>query len=89
MPSDIDLTGLYKRQLGTGPQALEAEFATDIETISDQAWVRIRSFDQGRQRWPADGWDSHGDTLPQAGDRCVVIISNLGRLWVLAWKSGS
>ncbi len=67
----------------------EGKVAQGASGLGDAVTVTIRGFDEGRLRWPVDGWMPRGDTFPKRGDKALVTLSDRGRLWLLVWMPTS
>lgn len=84
--ASTDLAGLFQatsRRITAG-QLVLATIATTPTSEADTLYVRIPSFDGGRERIPLDGWMPRGTTLPSRGDTGVVAPIS-GQLWLIAW----
>jgi hypothetical protein len=66
-------------------QLLEAKVASGPGGANGVT-VRLPKFDNGRVRWPVDGYPAREDD-PSRGERCVVMFSDTGRLWILAFET--
>ncbi|MDO8187215.1 hypothetical protein Q5424_09365 [Conexibacter sp. JD483] len=78
-----------RRTLPTGrsvatPLALEARVSNPDP---DELTVTIDDFDGSqlaRHGWPVVSWPAAANALPARGDRCLVVKSEIGRVWVVA-----
>lgn len=66
-------------------QLFEGTVAKTATTLSTAVEVRLPGFDGGRARWPVEGWTPRDTQLPARGDRCLVALSDKGRMWMLCW----
>lgn len=66
--------------------ALEAIFVDTAATDTDHLHVTIAAYDDGEHVFGPVKWAPIGETLPQAGDEALVIESNEGRWWAIAWS---
>lgn len=80
----------YLRTQGQRPDPLvgsawSATFAEDVSDITEPAVVVIPAFDPVQQ-WKGCRWQSRDAlTLPNRGDRCLVIFDETVQPWVVAW----
>lgn len=73
-----------RRRESVRPVALEAIVSNPDP---DELTVTIEDFDGdqlARHAWPAVSWPSSGTAMPARGDRCLVVMSEIGRAWVVA-----
>lgn len=66
--------------------ALEAIFTDTAADETDDLYVTISGYDEGEHVFGPVKWSPIGETLPQIGDEALVIESNDGRWWVIAWS---
>lgn len=62
------------------PLAVEARVA---HPAPDALTVVIDSFGD-RDEWEVVSWPAAPDAVPASGDRCLVVMSEIGRPWVVA-----
>lgn len=73
-----------RRRESVRPVALEAIVSNPDP---DGLTVTIDDFDGDqltRHAWPAVSWPSSETAMPARGDRCLVVMSEIGRAWVVA-----
>lgn len=59
--------------------------ASNPNDLSDRIAVVVPDFDPNYQ-WEQCRWQSRdGATMPVRGDECLVVLSNRGEAWVIAW----
>lgn len=78
------MSALRHRQAAAGPVAYEARVSNPDP---DELTVTIDDFDGAelaRHAWPVAGWTRGGGAMPARGDRCLVVMSEIGRAWVVA-----
>jgi hypothetical protein len=59
--------------------------ASGADSVSDQVDVVLDDFDDGRQVFGPCAWMPRGDVMPTRGDPCLVVFSDYGDPWVIAW----
>lgn len=66
----------------------EAVFVNSASGPADVLYVTIPSFDPDHTFGDPDGvvWSPAGGTYPQKDDRALVVESEDGSWWVVAWK---
>ncbi len=67
--------------------ALTAQEARVSNPDPDELTVTIDGFDGDettRHAWPVAAWPASDDAMPARGDRCLVVRSEIGRVWVVA-----
>lgn len=76
------------RQSGPAPaQAWSAFIAEDVADFADGAMVTLLAFPDPTLRWGPCRWQSRDAvTLPQRGDRALVVFDENDELWVVAWS---
>jgi hypothetical protein len=73
-----------RRREAAAPVAREARVSNPDP---DELTVTIDDFDgseMARHAWPVAAWPRGGGALPARGDRCLVVMSEIGRAWVVA-----
>lgn len=66
-------------------QIWHGKIASNPTDVSDRLSVVVPDFDPDYQ-WENCRWQSRDSTsLPVRGDACVVVLTNRGEAWVLAW----
>lgn len=74
--------------LGDGPRrpvAYEGMIAADALDLDDAVTVTLSDFDDGRQVFGPCPWMPRGELLPSRGDRALVVFSDDGDPWIVAW----
>lgn len=62
-----------------------AEVANNPPELHFRVDLIIPDF-SGNKRWRNCRWQARDDvSLPRRGDKCVVVFSNRGEPWVIAW----
>jgi hypothetical protein len=67
------------------PAAFEGTVARDVADEGDLMMVTLRDFDEGRQLFGPCPWMPRNADLPLRGDRCLIVFSDWGDPWVVAW----
>ncbi|MDO8209291.1 hypothetical protein [Conexibacter sp. CPCC 206217] len=78
------MSALRRRETGSEPVAREARVSNPDP---DELTVTIDDFDgdePARHAWPVVGWPANATAVPARGDRCLVVMSEIGRAWVVA-----
>ncbi|MDW5597658.1 hypothetical protein VSS74_25125 [Conexibacter stalactiti] len=78
------MSALRRRQPAAEPVAYEARVSNPDP---DELTVTIDDFDGAelaRHGWPVVSWPRSGAAVPARGDRCLVVMSEVGRAWVVA-----
>lgn len=73
-----------RRREAAAPVAYEARVSNPDP---DELTVTLDDFDGAelaRHAWPVASWPRSGAAMPARGDRCLVVMSEIGRAWVVA-----
>lgn len=78
------MSALRRRHPAAEPVAYEARVSNPDP---DELTVTLDDFDGAelaRHAWPVVSWPRSGAAVPARGDRCLVVMSEVGRAWVVA-----
>lgn len=71
------------------PQAYEGRFSRTPGDVETPGWVHLDGTAEGAEDGPCP-WSPRvsalgGLQMPEKGDRCIVVISNDQRPWIVGW----